>query len=88
MKAAVQQVYSTQSVMFYKSVLGILRRDTNAYLKLTEVRNFLVSHQYFMVHYNAQFMKRLGIKATFDKSLKDVCFIVSLPLSSAISNFL
>ena len=90
MKVAMQ-FYSVQSVVFYKSVLGILRRDTDPYLKLTEVRNFLVSLQYFMVSYSAQFMKRLGIQATFGKSLKDVCYIVSRPLtslSSAILNFL
>ena len=63
--------------MFYKSVLGILRRDTNPYLKLTEVRNFLVSLQYFMVSYSAHVMKRLGVQATFGKCLKDVCYIVS-----------
>ena len=48
------------SVVLYKSVLGILRRDTNPYLKLTEVRNSLVSLQYFMVAHSVQFMKRLG----------------------------
>ena len=32
-----------QLVVFYKSVLGILRRETNPYLKLIEARNFLVS---------------------------------------------
>ena len=74
--------------MFYKSVLRILLRDTNPYLKLTEVRNDLVSLQYFIMLYSAQFMKRLGIQATFGKSLKDVCYIVSRPLPSAISNFL
>ena len=74
--------------MFYKSVLGILRRDTNLYLTLTEVRNFLVSLQYFAVLYSAQFMKRFGIQATFGKSLKDAYHIVSRSLSSAILNFL
>ena len=28
-----------------------------------------------MVPYSAQFMKMLGIQATFGKSLKDVCYI-------------
>ena len=42
MKAAIQYFYSAQSVVFYKLVLRILRMDTNPYLKLTEVRNFLV----------------------------------------------
>ena len=32
-----------------------------------------------MVPYSAQFMKRLGIQATFGKSLKDICCIVSQP---------
>ena len=53
-------------------MLGILRRDTNPYLKLTEVRNFMYqkekgipsfcgrSLQYFMLPYSAQFMKRSG----------------------------
>ena len=70
--------------MFYKSVLRILRRETNPCLKLTEVRNVLESLQYFMVPYWVQLMRRLGIQATFDKSLKDVCYIV---LSNAILNF-
>ena len=70
--------------MFYKSVLRILRMDTNPYFKPTEVSNFLVSKreknfkffgsslQYFMVPYSAQFMKRLGIQTTFGKSLKNI----------------
>ena len=74
--------------MFYKSVLGILRRDTNPYLKLIQVCNFLVSPEYFMVPYSAQFMKMLGNQAAFGKSLKDIRYIVSRPLSSAILNFL
>ena len=41
-----------------------------------------------MVPYSAQFMKRLGIQATFGKSLKDIFYIVSQHLSSAILNFL
>ena len=45
--------------MFYKSVLGILRTDTNPYLKLKEVRNVLVSLQYFMVPYIAHIMKNV-----------------------------
>ena len=72
----------------YKSVLGIQRRDADPYLKLTDVRNVLISLQYFMVPYSAQIMKRLCIQATFGKSLKDICYIVSQPLSSAILNFL
>ena len=39
-----------------------------------------------MVPYGAQLMKRLGIQVTFGKTLKDVCYIVSRPLSSAILN--
>ena len=35
-----------------------------------------------MVLYSAQVMKRLGIQATFGKSLKDICYIISQPLSS------
>ena len=66
-------------------MFGIL---PDPYWKLTEVRNFLVSLQYCMVPYSAQFMKRFGIQATFDKSLEDICYIVSLSLSSAILNFL
>ena len=82
--------------MLCKSVLGILPRDTNPYLKLIEVRNFLLSKKrkeflvfvdwklisIFTVPYVAQFMKRFGIRA---KSLKDICYIVSEPLSSAMS---
>ena len=37
-----------------------------------------------MVPYSAQLMKRLDIKVTFGKSFKDVCYIVSRSLSSAI----
>ena len=37
---------------------------------------------------SAQFMKRFGIQAMFGKSLKDICCIVSRPLSGAILNFL
>ena len=77
MKDEIQKFYSVQSVVFYKSVFGILQRDTHPYLKLTEVRNFLVSLQYFMVTYSSQFMKRLGIQATFGKPLKDICYSVS-----------
>ena len=65
MKAAIQYFCSAQSVTFYKSVLGILRRDTNSYLKLAEVRNFLVSLQYFTVPYSAQFMKQVGLSSYF-----------------------
>ena len=43
MKTAIQLFYSTQSVVFYKSVLGKLRWDTNPYLKLTAVCDFFVS---------------------------------------------
>ena len=73
----------------YKSVLGIQRRDADPYLKLTDVRYFLVSiASIFMVPYSAQIMKRFCIQATFGKSLKDICYIISQPLSSAILNFL
>ena len=41
-----------------------------------------------MVPSSAQLIKRLGIQATFGKTLKDVCHIVSRPLSSAIFNFI
>ena len=40
MKAAVQGVYGTQSVLFYESVVGILQRDTDPYLKLIEIVTF------------------------------------------------
>ena len=69
-------------------MLRILRRDTNTYLKLTRVCNVLVSLQYFMVPCSAQFMKRLGIQATYGKSFKDVCYVVLRSLSSALLNFL
>ena len=74
--------------MFYELVLGILQRDTNPYIKPTDVCNFWYqnkkgifsfcgnSFQYFMVPYSTQFMKRLGIQATFGKSLKDIYYIV------------
>ena len=42
MKAVTQLFHNTQSVLFFESVLGILRRDTNLYLKLTQVANVLV----------------------------------------------
>ena len=71
--------------MFHKSVLGILRRNTHLYFETDRGTYCLVSLQYFMVPYSAQFMRRLGIQATFDKSLKGV---VSRTLSSAILNFL
>ena len=41
-----------------------------------------------MMPYGAQLMKRLGIQATFGKTLKDVSYIVSRPLSSATLNVL
>ena len=41
-----------------------------------------------MVPYSAYIMKRFGIQATFGKSLKDVCYIVSRLLSIAILNSL
>ena len=34
-----------------------------------------------MVPYSARFMKRLGIQAEFDKSLKDICYIDSRPFT-------
>ena len=65
-----------QSVVFHKSVLGILRRDRNPYLKLIEVRNFLVSNgegifsfvdrkciSVYTAPYGAQAIKRLRIRA-------------------------
>ena len=41
-----------------------------------------------MVPYSAQLMKRLAIQTMFRKTLKDLCYIVSQPLSSAILNFI
>ena len=43
--------------MFYKSVLGILRRDANPYLKLTELRNFfcIKKRKEFLVFVEAHF---------------------------------
>ena len=76
--------------MFYKSVFIVLLRDIIVPIFEADrvVHNFLVSLQYFMVPCSAQFMKRLGIEATFGKSLEEVCYSVSRPLSSAILNFL
>ena len=56
---------------------------SNPYLKLTEVGSVLVSLQYFMV-----FNSVVVVQDMYNKSLKDVCYIDSRPLSSAILNFL